>query len=120
MIVTELLLFEYANKQNYVYNNIPKSIRIWKTLLRNPRCSGDIKYATRCSLITQYRFLLSDIPILKPIIDDYVLQNKQYCKTHIVKVVYPKRYDSNKHPITRIDIKRMRVDIILTVFGKDL
>tara|TARA_Y100000768_G_scaffold300548_1_gene234304 strand:- start:251 stop:619 length:369 start_codon:yes stop_codon:yes gene_type:complete len=119
MDLSEKLVFEYANQQNYVNNNIAQSIRIWKKILRNPAFSGNIKFSARCALITQYRFLLQDLPILGPIIDEYMLQNKQYRKTHKVIPLYLKRYDTHKVPITRKDIKEMKFSILLAVFDKD-
>lgn len=119
MNTIEILVLEYANKQNYVYNNIAGSIRVWKNILRNPHFSSNIKYQTRCALIVQYRFLLLDIPIVKPIIEEYVLQNKKYCKTHKIDMLHTSRYDAIKRPITRNDIREMRIPILMAVFDKD-
>ncbi len=123
MNISEILVFEYANKQNYVYNNIPKSIRLWKKMLKNEYFSDHSKYWARCALITQYRFLLGKIPILKPIVEDYFLQNKEYRKKYKESkriMCKSERLDYVKIPITYKNVETMRIPILMAVFDKDL
>ena len=119
MTPAEIIVFEYANKQNYVKNNIPMSIRLWKKMLDNRHYSLYSKYLARCALITQYRFLVSFVPILKPMMDEYFVKNREYLTKYKAPVYKGFRYDTIKAPITNKDIRRMRVRIILAAFGKD-
>lgn len=112
-------IYAYANEQNYKYNNIAKSIWLWRKIEKNKSFSVHIRYHARLALMTQYRFLLYTLPILQTFIDEYDEKNKQYRKMYkeSERLLYKtNRCDHSKVFATKDDIKNMKEDIIISIF----